>query len=131
MKFFKSLVATALVVAASCGGGGSSYNSVTGTTTGGTTGGTQTGGNTNPVVTNAISISDNQFTPSNAQVSVGTTVTWSWASGSSTHNVTFADGVSSGDKSAGATYTRTFSSAGTFTYHCTIHPGMNAQIIVQ
>jgi len=130
MKFLKSLVTTALVIVASCGGGGTGYNSVTGTTTGGTTGGTTTGGS-NPVVTNAIGVSDDVFTPANAQVSVGSTVTWTWAAGSTAHNVTFADGVSSGDKSGGATYTRTFSSAGTFTYRCTIHPGMNAQIIVQ
>ena len=131
MKFMRSLAATALVVAASCGGGGTDYGSVSGPTTGGTTGGTQSPGSTTPVQTNQVSVNDNFFQPVNAQVSVGTTVTWTWGSGVSAHNVTFADGPQSGDKSGGATYTRTFNTAGTFTYQCTLHPGMTGSIIVQ
>ena len=129
MKFIKSLAATALVVAASCGGGGTDYGSVTNPT--GTTGGTQTGGSTAPVMTNAISIGDDFFSPVNAQVPVGTTVTWTWGSGVATHNVTFADGASSGDKAGGATYSRTFTAAGTFTYRCTRPPSMTGSVIVQ
>jgi plastocyanin len=30
----------------------------------------------------------------------------------------------------GATFSRTFSTAGTFTYHCTIHPGMVGTVSV-
>src|SRR5437764_7354456 len=77
MKFFRCLAATAMVVAASCGGG-TDYGSVTGTN-----GGTQNGGSTNPVQTNAVGVSDDFFSPINAQVAVGTTVTWTWASGAS------------------------------------------------
>lgn len=128
MKIFKGLAATALVVAASCGGG-TDYSSVTGTNTG-TTGGTQTGSSA-PVQTNAVGVSDDFFTPVNAQVPVGTTVTWTWAGDATTHNVTFADGVSSGDKNANSVYSRTFSSAGTFSYRCTLHPGMTGSIVVQ
>lgn len=129
MKLFKYLAATALVVAASCGGG-SGYGSVTGTT-GGTTGGTQTGGSTSPVQTNAVSVNDDFFSPANVQVSVGTTVTWTWASGATTHNVTFNDGTGSGDKNAGQSFSRTFSTAGTFNYHCTLHGGMTGSVVVQ
>jgi plastocyanin len=32
---------------------------------------------------------------------------------------------------ANASVTRTFSTAGTFTYHCTIHPQMTGTVIVQ
>jgi plastocyanin len=133
MKFLKCLAATALIVAASCGGGGGDYvgGPSGGGTTGGTSGGTQTGGSTSPVVTNAVSVSDNIFAPINAQVSVGATVTWTWSSGASAHNVTFSDGQTSGDKSGGGTFSRTFNTAGTFNYHCTIHPGMDGSIIVQ
>jgi len=131
MKFFRSLAATALVVAASCGGGGSDYVSgPSGQNPGGTSGGTQTGGTTSPVQTNAVTVNDNFFSPVAAQVSVGTTVTWSWASGVSAHNVTFADGQVSGDKTSG-TFSRTFNAAGTFTYRCTLHPGMDGSVIVQ
>ena len=132
MKFFKCLAATVLVVAASCGGGGGDYaTGPTGGTTGGTNGGTQTGGSNNPVQTNSISVSDNLFAPITAQVSVGTTVTWTWASSASAHNVTFGDGTTSGDKTGGATFSRTFNAAGTFSYHCTLHPGMDGSVIVQ
>jgi plastocyanin len=126
MKFFRSLAVTAVVVAASCGGGGTDYGLTTGPT-----GGVQTGGSTAPVQTNAVGVSDDVFSPINAQVAVGTTVTWTWASGASTHNVTFSDGTSSGDKSAGATFSRTFNTAGTFTYSCTLHPGMGGSVVVQ
>lgn len=132
MKLLKCLAATALVVAASCGGGGSDYVSgPSGQNPGGTTGGTQTGGSTQPVQTNAVSVSDNFFSPVTAQVAVGTTVTWTWASGAAAHNVTFNDGQTSGDKSGGATFSRTFNAAGTFNYHCTLHSGMDGSVIVQ
>jgi plastocyanin len=131
MKFFRCLAATALVVAASCGGGGGDYTSgPSGQNPGGNTGG-QTGGSTSPVQTNAVTVSDNFYAPINAQVSVGTTVTWSWTSGASAHNVTFSDGQTSGDKTGGATYSRTFNAAGTFNYHCTLHPGMDGSVVVQ
>ena len=130
MKLIKCLAATALVVAASCGGGGSDYVSgPSGQNPGGTTGGTQTGGSTNPVQTNQVTVNDNFFTPTAVQVGIGTTVTWTWASGASLHNVTFSD-ANSGDKSSG-TFSKTFNAAGTFTYRCTLHSGMDGSVIVQ
>ena len=33
--------------------------------------------------------------------------------------------------SSGNTYSHMFNTAGTFNYHCTIHPGMNGSIVVQ
>jgi plastocyanin len=47
-------------------------------------------------------------------------VTWVWNSGGTVHNVTFDDGIHSENLGSG-TYPRTFSMAGTFPYHCTIH----------
>lgn len=102
----------ALIAAASCGGSGYS----TGLTSGGTGGTGGTGGSTS----NSISVANNSFTPSATTVPVGTTVTWTWAQGSVTHNVTFSDGVASADMSSG-TYSRTFNTAGTYSYDCTIH----------
>jgi plastocyanin len=84
-----------------------------------------------PVQTNQVSIGNNFFTAPSIEVPVGTTVTWTWEPGAVTHNVTFGDDASSGDKSAGATYSRTFATTGTFTYHCTIHPGMTGSVLVQ
>jgi plastocyanin len=75
---------------------------------------------TDPPASNAVTVSNDKFTPSSLQVTAGTTVTWSWASGGVAHNVTFDDGVHSATQSSG-TYTRAFSTPGTYAYHCTIH----------
>ena len=124
------LVAIALLaVAAACGGSGGS-DATTGPTTGGNTGG-NTGGTSGRVSTNQVTVSNNLFQPADIQVAVGTTVTWTWSDASVTHNVTFADGSGSGDKPAGSTFQKTFSTAGTFTYKCTIHAGMNGSVLVQ
>src|ERR1051325_806381 len=92
-------VFAALIVVASCGGGGDS----------GPTGTTNPGGNTNPGGTtstsNSITVRNNSFDPNNTTVAPGTTVTWTWASGSDLHNVTFSDGPKSADQSSG-TFTR-------------------------
>ncbi|MDE3151542.1 MAG: hypothetical protein KGL93_04785, partial [Gemmatimonadota bacterium] len=77
----------------------------------------------------SISVGDNFFNPNSTTVKVGTTVTWTWST-STTHNVTFADGTKSGNMSGG-TYSRTFNSAGTFNYQCTIHGGMTGAVVVQ
>jgi plastocyanin len=42
----------------------------------------------------------------------------------------FDDGQKSADQSTG-TYTRTFTTAGAYPYHCTIHPGMAGSVTVQ
>jgi len=81
-------------------------------------------------VTNAVSVSDNNFTPRNIQIAVGTTVTWTWESGATTHNVTFSDG-GSGDRGANATFSKTFNSLGTFNYDCTLHGGMSGSVLVK
>jgi plastocyanin len=131
MSNMKKLAVAALVIAAACGGGGAS-NSVVGPgggNTGGNTGGS-TGGSSDPVATTSVSVGDNIFTPSSIVVSSGATVTWTWAAGAGLHNVTFNDGTQSGDKSGGATFTRTFSTAGTFNYACTLHVGMTGTVKV-
>jgi plastocyanin len=75
----------------------------------------------NPGGSNVV-ITNNQFTPSTITVTVGTTVTWQWNSSGVSHNVTFADGPTSGTKSSGS-YPRTFQAAGSYPYVCTIHEG--------
>jgi plastocyanin len=128
MKVLRSLTIATLVAAAACGGGGAS-NSVTNPTGGNPTGGNPTGGDS-PVATNAVAVGDNIFTPPNIQVNVGTTVTWTWSPNVASHNVTFGDGAKSPDQTTG-TFTRTFSTAGTFNYSCTLHSGMSGSVKVQ
>jgi plastocyanin len=96
------LAALALATAFGCGGGS---NSPTAPTTG--------GGNT-------VTVGNNFFSPVDVSVAQGTTITWQWAAGDVSHNVTFDDGQNSPTQSSG-TYQRTFMTAGTYPYHCTIH----------
>jgi plastocyanin len=70
------------------------------------------------------------FSPTSITVPVGSTVTWSWNSGGVTHDVTFPDGSNSGPKSSGS-FQKTFPTAGTFTYMCSIHgPVMSGTVNV-
>jgi plastocyanin len=86
---------------------------------------------TDPPAANTVIVSNDKFTPSSLQVAASTTVTWTWESGGTSHNVTFDDGVHSPTQ-GGGTYTRTFSTAGTYAYHCTIHGTiMSGNITVQ
>lgn len=123
----KYLIVVAILAAAACGGGG--YNSPT--SPGNSNNPGNPGGTTSPTATNQVTVDNNFFTPSSIQVAAGTTVTWTWAQAAITHNVTFTDGTSSGDHGAGSTFTRTFGTAGTFNYSCTIHPGMNGSVLVK
>jgi plastocyanin len=70
------------------------------------------------------------FTPATVNVPVGTTVTWSNRD-SVTHTTTSDTNVWSGDLAAGGTYSRQFSTKGTFAYKCLLHAGMTGTITVQ
>jgi plastocyanin len=78
----------------------------------------------------AVTIQNFAFNPPTLTVKVGTEVTWT-NQDSTTHTVTFdTGGTKSGDLAQGATYKQTFSSAGTLSYHCSIHPTMTATVTV-
>ena len=71
------------------------------------------------------------FTPASLTVKVGTTVVWTNTS-DAPHTVTSDTGafVTPSSLSQGQTYSFTFTTAGTFPYHCAIHPYMKATIVV-
>lgn len=78
-----------------------------------------------------VSIIDFSFQPATITVSLGTTVTWTLM-GSRPHTSTSDTGMwDSGILSNGQTFSHTFSQAGTFTYHCSVHPNMKGTVIVQ
>jgi plastocyanin len=86
---------------------------------------------TPPPVANAVSIVNMSFSPATLTVPVGTNVTWT-NNDNMTHTVTSdASGFDSGDITMGSKYSRVFSVAGTYTYHCTIHPAMKGTIVVK
>jgi len=78
----------------------------------------------------AVTIKGFAFAPAALSVKVGTAVTWTNRD-SATHTVTFDTGSdTSGNLSNGGSYSETFSTAGTFPYHCAIHPNMKATVTV-
>ncbi|MGH7497713.1 MAG: cupredoxin domain-containing protein [Gemmatimonadales bacterium] len=68
-----------------------------------------------------IQVGNNFFNPVTLSVAVGTTVTWDWNPGGVGHNVTFDDGGPNSSTQSSGTFARTFMTAGTYPYHCTIH----------
>jgi plastocyanin len=69
-------------------------------------------------------------------VAVGTTVTWTWMSGATSHSVQ-SEGSPSFTSSAiqagnGTTYSLAFTSPGTYAYDCAVHgEAMTGRIVVQ
>ena len=78
----------------------------------------------------AVSIANFAFAPASMTVAVGTTVTWT-NTDSAGHTVTADDGSFKSDKlGTGTTFSQTFTKAGTFAYHCSIHSSMTGTITV-
>lgn len=89
------------------------------------------GGTNTPVATNAVTVQNFAFSPSSIKVKVGDKVTWT-NQDSTTHTVTADDGLfDSGDLAQGKSFSFTFTKAGTYTYHCAIHPSMTATVTVE
>ena len=120
------VLTAATAAMAGCGGGG----------------GDSTGPDPQPKRGNAVSVSNNAFTPASLSVTAGGSVTWTWNSCSGgdvygggqtcvSHNVTFDQGPSSATQSSG-TFVRAFPTAGTYDYHCTIHgAAMSGRVVVR
>jgi plastocyanin len=73
-----------------------------------------------------------RFQPSQVTVARGAAVQWHNTT-SFAHTVTFdaGDTAQHALAAAGGRYSFTFSKAGTFAYHCSIHPSMTGAVIVQ
>jgi plastocyanin len=107
------------ILFSSCGG--KSYNnSMNPTSTG-----------TMPTAAASASIQNFAFSPSVVHVLPGGTVTWT-NKDATPHTVTDINGsFDSGSIAVDGTYKKTFATAGTYTYHCTIHSMMaNATVVV-
>ncbi|WP_082945703.1 plastocyanin/azurin family copper-binding protein [Mycobacterium sp. E2733] len=83
-----------------------------------------------PVSGDQVNIDGFAFAPATLTVTVGTTVTWTNRD-EEPHTVAASDGsFHSPGMGTGATYTHTFSDAGTFDYVCSIHPMMRGSVVV-
>jgi plastocyanin len=79
----------------------------------------------------AVSIRDFAFTPGNLQVPVGATVTWTNYD-DAPHTATAADrSWDTGILNKGQHRSLTFDKAGDYTYYCTVHPSMQARLVVR
>lgn len=84
-----------------------------------------------PASAAAVTVKDFGYSPSSLSVGAGTTVHFSFV-GPSQHSATADDDSwDSGIQAPGGTFDHTFSTPGTYGYHCTIHPSMKGTIVVR
>jgi len=92
-------------------------------------------GSTNKTV-DIFTIGDT-FSPTFTALSVGDTARWNFSGGSDGqgHNVRFNPRITGSPADINVlktgTASRVFTAKGTYNYVCDVHPGMNAQIVVQ
>ncbi len=80
---------------------------------------------------NSVQIANFSYSPATLTVKVGDSVTWTNMD-SAGHSATADDNsFDTGILDYGKSGTVTFQKAGTYTYHCSIHPNMHGTIIVQ
>ena len=90
---------------------------------------------TTAAIVTTVQVRDFSFTPSTLNnIPTGTTITWDWGTvPTSSHTVTFdavANAPSDIPQRMSGTASKTFNFAGTFTYHCAIHPSMMGTVTV-
>jgi plastocyanin len=102
-------------------GCGSSTNATTG----------PTNGTPVSIVSGSSTLSTTAYAPNPITVAVGGTVTWT-NNDNTAHTATDDGGAwNSGSIAPGGSFSRTFPSAGSFPYHCTLHPNMIGTVRVQ
>jgi plastocyanin len=119
-----ALIVVAAVAIAACSGGASPTPSAAAASTATSPSAAAGGG------AGTVDIKNTAFNPTSITVKVGDKVTW-------TNNDGFAHTVTADDNSfdsnnvdGGKTFDHTFTTAGTFAYHCKIHPFMKATVTV-
>jgi plastocyanin len=123
IKLFASIFMISILMISNSCSKSTAYN----TPNSGTTGGT---GSTGGPGANQVFIQSIAFNPVSITVTAGTTITWTNKDAIS-HTVTSDSKVfDSGTIKGGGTYSFTFATAGTYSYHCSFHPSMVASVTV-
>jgi plastocyanin len=121
-----ALTSAVLLSAIACG---SSYSSPT-TTPSPAPGPVATTGTPVTIPVNAAALTNTAFAPDAADVAAGAMVTWTNSDGVA-HTSTSDGGVwDSGIVPPGGQFSVSFPTAGTYHYHCAIHPGMIGTVVV-
>jgi plastocyanin len=114
MRWRRWLLAGGALLVVTAGCGGSSTSKSEGAT---------------PANTGAtVDIKNIAFNLSHVTVKSGQAVVWVFDDDSTPHNVT-GDGFRSANRTSG-TFSHTFDRAGKYDYQCSIHAGMNGQVVV-
>ena len=120
--------ATLAIALTGCGNGAPTGSSLSGAPANGTAGATVAG-----TVAGNVSATDSlSFSPTAASVKVGDVVKFT-NTGSVPHNVTFDapnDSLSSSTLQQNDTWEVSFKTPGTYSFHCTFHPGMQGKVTV-
>ena len=87
---------------------------------------------TYPIAATVAATTDRKFLPPQVDIAKGGSITWQFAS--LVHNVIW-DGSATGTPdniatTSNTTGVRTFTTSGSFAYHCSIHPSMVATVVV-
>src|SRR5215218_11162805 len=85
------------------------------------------------VVIDSVDTSASQFQPANVTIDVGDTVRWEFDQAATTHTVTSSSSNWTLDESRapnGTPVTKTFDTAGVYTFLCKIHSGMTGSVTV-
>lgn len=87
-------------------------------------------------LTSDVAVGNDFFQPATIQVAAGTTVTWTWNAGATSHSVQSIDAPSFTSSTimtgGGSTYSVTFNTPGTYKYDCAVHGlAMSGTVIVQ
>jgi plastocyanin len=122
MCSFRSVLVSALLIAATaCGGSDSAPTSTP-----------PPDGTSTPVSIprGAESLANRAYQPDELEVAAGTTVTWT-NTDSVSHTSTSNGAGWNGTLAPGARFSVVLPTPGTFPYHCSIHPGMVGTIVVR
>ena len=124
------LAAALLVFALACGGGGGDAPTSPAAPSTPSTPSAPTLPTT-PAANEIIATTANTFNPATLTISRGTTVTFTFQA--ATHNVIFGNVTGAPaniPSTSSSSVQRTFSTAGTFGYDCTLHAGMRGSVVV-
>jgi len=117
MVCFAVLLATSVLLLGGCGKKSANMNN-------------PTSAGTTPVAAANVSIQNFAFSPAKVYVLPGGSVTWT-NKDVSPHTATDIGGTfDSGSLATDQTFKKTFATAGTYTYHCTIHSMMATATVV-